>query len=481
MSITRRSFVSSAAAGVAGGLVAATSSDGAAVTDGSASRPNQQTAASRNRVLGANDRIRIGAIGVGGMGRSHLNNFQQHDDVQIVTVCDVWDVNRRRAQRMTERQAGGAATVESDFRKVIDRQDLDAVIVATVDHWHAIPMILACQSGKDVYVEKPISHNVAEGRAMVNAARKFDRVVQVGTQQRSGLHFQEAMKVVQSGTLGKIHRVHSWNVGNQSPAGLGKPADVPVPQGLDWDMWLGPAPQVAFNPNRFIFNFRWFWDYAGGMMTDWGVHLLDLALWGMKATAPKTVYAVGGNFVLEDNRQTPDTIDAVYEFPGFICTYSNRTGNAYHGAGRGYGIEFYGTNGTLFLDRSGFEVIPETGGTAKAPTPAYLSEQEPTLPPWKREWARPNQARTTAMRAGQSDQNLSHIRNFLDCMRSRQRPISDIEVAHHSTAMCLLGNVSYRTGHKLTWDATKEECVDDPKANALLTREYREPYTLPKI
>ena len=467
MSITRRSFVSSAA-GVAGGLVTG--------------RPAMsQTAGSRQGVAGANDRIRLGFIGVGGMGRSHLNNFQQHDDVQVVTVCDVWEVNRLRAQKMTERQKTGLATVEADFRRVIDRKDLDAVVVATSDHWHAIPMILACQSGKDVYVEKPISHNLKEGRVMVDAARKYDRVVQVGTQQRSGLHFQEAIKVVQSGTLGKIHRIHAWNVGNNAPAGLGRPADGPPPAGVDWDVYLGPAPKVPFNPNRFIFQFRWFWDYAGGMMTDWGIHLLDLALWGMKQTAPRTVYAVGGNFVLDDNRETPDTIDAVYEFPGFICTYSNRTGNAYHGAGKGYGIEFYGTDATLFLDRSGFEVIPETGGTKRAPTPQYLSEQEQVLPPWKRQWSGPSQAHVPGMRAGTSDQNLSHIRNFLDCMRSRQRPNSDIELGHLSTAMCLLGNVSYRTGHKLTFDAAKEECVDDPKANALLTREYRAPYTLPTI
>ncbi|MCC6164278.1 MAG: Gfo/Idh/MocA family oxidoreductase [Acidobacteria bacterium] len=468
MSISRRSFVSSAAAGVAGGLVAGTP-------------VLAQTAASRQRVLGANDRIRIGSIGVGGMGRSHLNNFQQHDDVQIVTVCDVWDVNRRRAQRMTEKQTGGAASMEADYRRVIDRQDLDAVIVATVDHWHAIPMMLACQSGKDVYVEKPISHNVTEGRAMVAAARKFDRVVQVGTQQRSGLHFQEAIRIVQSGALGTIHRIHAWNVGNQAPAGLGRPANGAPPAGLDWDAWLGPAPVVPFNANRFIFQFRWFWDYAGGMMTDWGVHLLDLALWGMQQRAPKTVYAVGGNFVLDDNRETPDTIDAIYEFPGFVCTYSNRSGNAYNGANRGYGVEFYGTDATLFLDRSGFEVIPETAGTQKVPTPSYLSEQQPSLPVWKREWAGASRARTAAVRAPSSDQNLSHIRNFLDCMRSRQRPNSDVELGHLSTAMCLLGNVAYRTGRKLTWDADKELCVDDAAANALLTREYRAPYTLPQV
>ena len=468
MSISRRTFVSSAAAGVAGGLV-------------SAPPAVAQSAASRSRVVGANDRIRLGFIGVGGMGRSHLNNFQQHDDVQVVTVCDVWDVNRRRAQRMTERQSTGAASMESDYRRVVDRTDIDAVVVATVDHWHAIPMILACQAGKDVYVEKPISHNVKEGRAMVAAARKFDRVVQVGTQQRSGAHFQEAIRIVQSGALGRVHRIHAWNVGNQSPAGLGRPADAPVPAGLDWDTWLGPAPVVPFNPNRFIFQFRWFWDYAGGMMTDWGIHLLDLALWGLQQKAPKTVYAVGGNFVLDDNRETPDTIDAIYEFPGVICTYSNRSGNAYHGAGRGYGIEFYGTDATLFLDRGGFDVIPETGGTTTAPTPSFLSEQAPTVPVWKRTWNGPAKARAAGMRAPTSDQNLSHIRNFLDCMRSRQRPNSDIEIGHLSTTMCLLGNVAYRTGHKLTWDAEREECTGDAAATALLAREYRAPFTLPTI
>ena len=475
MPITRRSFVSSAAAGVAGGLVASPAHAGT----GPAGR--SQTATSRNSILGANDRVRVGFIGVGGMGRSHLNNFQQHDDVQAVTVCDLWEVNRLRAQRMTERQRAGAATVETDFRRVIDRKDLDAVVVATSDHWHAIPMILACQSGKDVYVEKPISHNVKEGRAMVEAARKYDRVVQVGTQQRSGLHFQKAIEIVQAGTLGTLHRIHTWNVGNNAPAGLGRVPDGAPPAGIDWDVYLGPAPKVPFNANRFIFNFRWFWDYAGGMMTDWGVHLLDLALWALQQDGPKTVYAVGGNFVLDDNRETPDTIDAVYEFPGVICTYSNRTGNSYNGAGKGYGIEFYGTDATLFLDRAGFEVIPEFGGTRTAPKPQYLSEQDPVLPAWKREWSPPSAGHVMGMRAGQSDQNLSHIRNFLDCLRSRKRPASDIEIAHRSTAMCLLGNVSYRTGHKLTWDAAKEQCVDDPKANALLTREYRAPYTLPTV
>jgi predicted dehydrogenase len=234
---------------------------------------------------------------------------------------------------------------------------------------------------------------------------------------------------------------------------------------------------VPFDPNRFIFTFRWFWDYAGGMMTDWGVHLLDIVLWAMNEQAPRKVSAAGGNFVLDDGRETPDTIDVLYEFDSFICTYANRTGNAYHSAGRGYGIEFYGTDGTLFVDRGGFELIPETGGRREAPTPPFLAEQQEQPRPWERPWSA-NPARTAAVRAPTSDQNLSHIRNFLDCVRSRQRPVSDIEIAHRSTAMCMLGNIAYRTGHKLVWDAAREECVGDPAANALLSREYRAPWSL---
>jgi predicted dehydrogenase len=487
MSISRRKFVSSSAAGLAGGLVAGTTAAGSAAgdptggasttgADTSARRPAQSAQSQRN-VAGANDRVRVAFVGVGGMGRGHLNNFVQMDDVQVVTVCDLWEVNRERARRMSERQRTGAATAEQDFRRVVERQDIDAVVVATTDHWHAIPLVMACRAGKDVYVEKPLSHTVREGRAMVQAARDHNRVVQVGTQQRSGLHFQEAVRIVQSGVLGNIHRIATWNYGNEAPMGIGPQPDGTAPAGLDWDFYLGPAPLVPYNPNRFLFTFRWFWDYAGGMMTDWGVHLLDIVLWAMQEDGPKSVSAAGGHFVLKDGRETPDTIDVLYEFDSFICTYANRTGNAYHPSGRGYGIEFYGTDGTLFVDRGGFELVPETGGRTDAPRPPVIAEQDEPPKAWERTWSA-NSARIQGVRGPTSDQNLSHIRNFLDCMRSRQRPISDVELAHRSTAMCMLGNISYRTGHKITWDTAREECVGDAEANALLGREYRAPWKL---
>ena len=232
--------------------------------------------------------------------------------------------------------------------------------------------VMACQAGKDVYVEKPTSVAIGEGRRMVEAARKYSRIVQVGTQQRSATHFQKAVELVRSGRLGQISMVRCWNVGNTAPEGIGNPPDSDPPADLDWDFWLGPAPKVPFNPNRFgVFPdvwsyFRYFWDYAGGMMTDWGVHLIDIVQWAMNVDAPQSVSTAGGKFALTDNRDTPDTILATYRYPGFIMTYENRSANGRQINAHGYGIEFYGTNGTLFVDRSGYDLAPEqqrrTGG-----------------------------------------------------------------------------------------------------------------------
>ena len=243
-------------------------------------------------------------------------------------MCDVYGANLAKAAALAPK----AAQVK-DFRAVLDDKDIDAVIIGTPDHWHALMTVMACQAGKDVYVEKPTSVAIAEGRKMVEAARKYNRVVQVGTQQRSAKHFQQAAKLVQDGGIGKVAAVRCWNVGNQSPDGIGNPPDGEPPADLDWDLWLGPAPKRPFNANRFgvvptnFSYFRWFWDYAGGMMTDWGVHLIDIVQMAMKVDAPTSVSAVGGKFCLTDNRETPDTILASYQYPGFVMTYENRTTN----------------------------------------------------------------------------------------------------------------------------------------------------------
>ena len=302
MRMDRRRFVSTAAVGIVGASVSVRGSG--------------------QGVQGANDRITVGLIGCGGMGRSNLQNFMRMPDVQVVAVCDVYEFNRNRALKMTEGQKGaGPVAAVDDFRRVLDRKDIDAVIVATPDHWHAIPTILACEAGKDVYVEKPLSHNVVEGRKMVEAVEKHKRVLQMGTQQRSGAHFQEAVKLVRDG---RSARSPAWRRGTTATSRRTAAATTrtrPRRRASTGTSTSGPAPKVPFNTNRFIWNFRWFWDYAGGMMTDWGVHLIDIAHWAMDVTAPLSVTAAGGKYVIQDNRDTPDTIQAVYEYPGFVLTY----------------------------------------------------------------------------------------------------------------------------------------------------------------
>jgi predicted dehydrogenase len=438
----RREFVKWSAAGVIAGRVALPS-----------------TGVRRDeRIRGANERVRVALIGAGRQGVSNLGNAIKQPETEVVAVCDVYEPNLAKGLAA----AAGAKPV-ADFRRVLDNRDIDAVIIATPDHWHPIQTILACEAGKDVYVEKPIGVAVAEGRAMVDAARRHKRVVQTGTQQRSGLHFQQAAELVKSGRIGKVTQVRTWNFGNESPEGIGNPPDAAPPKELDWDMWLGPAPMRPFNPNRFgVFpdrwsSFRWFWDYAGGMMTDWGVHWLDIVQLVMGVDAPRFVSASGGKFVLDDNRETPDTILATFQYPGFICTYENRVAN---GApllnGKTNGITFHGTDGTLFVDRQGLEIFPETRKSG-----------ETTID------------RTQALKVENSNQHhLDHMKNFIDCVRSRNTPVADIEIGHRSTTTALLGNIAYRTGRRIEWDGARERIVGDAKASEQLARAYRRPWKL---
>jgi len=411
------------------------------------------------RTGGANERVVVGVIGTGRQGLDDLQDFAKQPDVEIAAVCDVY---RPNLDKGLEAAGGKAVKASKDFREILDRKDIDAVIVGTPDHWHALPTVLACQAGKDVYVEKPIATTIEEGRRMVEAARKYNRVVQVGTQQRSGVHFQRAVQLVQDGFIGKVSFVRTWNYENRYPEGIGHPPDSEPPADLDWDLWLGPAPRVPFNSNRFGVGDRWstfryFWDYAGGLMTDWGVHLLDIVQWAMKVEGPRVVTASGGRFYLQDNADTPDTLQVTFEYPGFICTYENRWDNGNSMYGKSYGIEFHGTDGTLFVDRGGFEVRPE-----------------------KRSSGKKQVARTASMQMDSvNDEHFDHVRNFLDCVKSRQRPISDIEIGHRSTSVCLLGNIAYRSMERIVWDAAAQRLTQaGPEARKLLSRDYRAPWKL---
>jgi len=393
--------------------------------------------------IGANDRIVMGIIGCGGMGSADLQYFRANPEVEFAAVCDV---DHNRLEEAVDK-AGGKATPYSDFRKLLERKDIDAVIVATPDHWHALPTILACETGKDVYVEKPLATSIGEGRAMVNAARRYGRVVQTGTQQRSGAHFQRAVELVRSGHIGKVTLCRAWNVDNELPDGIGNPPDCSPPPELDYDMWLGPAPERPYNPNRSHYHFRFFWDYAGGKITDWGTHLIDILHWGMGVDAPLAVSASGGKYVIPDNRETPDTMEAVFDCPGFTLVYSYRGANGYPMDGHDYGMQFHGTKGTLFIDRSGFKVTPD-------------------------------EDQCEAISSGGSPQNEPNVRNFLDCVKSRARPTCDVEITHRSTTASHLGNIALLTGRKIHWDRDNERIINDEDANRLLCKPYRAPWHL---
>jgi predicted dehydrogenase len=422
--------------------------------------PVVQTTTSKRRVIGANDRVRVGVIGTGRQGTGDMRGHQRLEDVEIAAVCDVFATNLNKAGEL----AAGAAR-HADFRKVLDDPSIDAVVIATPDHWHALITVMACQAGKDFYVEKPTSVAIAEGRAMVQAARKYQRIVQVGTQQRSQPHFQKAAELVRSGAIGDVTLVRCWNVGNAPPQGIGNPPDGAPPEGLDWDMWLGPAKKVPFNPNRFGVvpdawsHFRWFWDYAGGMMTDWGVHLIDIVHLAMNVEAPLSVSTIGGKFHLTDNRETPDTIVATFQYPDFVMTYENRVCNSQPMNGRFYGIEFHGTTATRFVDRERFEVRPE---------PAPSNRPQDAVRP------------ETKTEAAAADGSFpSHQRNFIDCVKSRKAPICDIEIGHRSSSTAILGNMALRSGQTVVWDAKTERVTNaNVKAQGLVARAYRAPWKL---
>ena len=413
-----------------------------------------------SRAQDRSDKIRLGVIGCGRRGRNNLRSvLKLADDIEVVALSEVFKPNLERTLAMVP-----DARVYPDFRDLIADESIDAVLVATPDHWHAYMTVEACKAGKDVYVEKPVSVTIHEGQMMVKAARKYGRVVQVGTQQRSGKHFAEAKDIVQSGRLGTISFVRTWNYGNLYPEGIGQPPDSNPPADLDWDMWLGPAPERPFNKNRFGVNpyqyahFRWFWDYAGGMMTDWGVHLLDIVLWAMAEPGPRSICTYGGKYALTDNRETPDTILACYEFPTFACTYENRVANAYSGGLPGYGILFHGTEGTLYVNRGYWEITPETR-RYREPKPRVEQRME----------ASKGNARNPS--------TDDHWRDFIAAIRDRSRPVCDIEAGHKSTAMALLGNVSLRSRQRVDWDPVAET-TDNKEAQTYLASDYRDPWKL---
>ncbi|HNR30448.1 MAG TPA: Gfo/Idh/MocA family oxidoreductase [Candidatus Hydrogenedentes bacterium] len=394
--------------------------------------------------VGPNEQVGIAVIGNGGMGTRHIEALAVNDQCRLVAVCDVAKSRYMNAidkvKELSDQQPSGY----QDFRRVLDRPDVDAVFVVTPDHWHPLLTILACQAGKDVYVEKPVCTTIEEGRAMVNAARRYGRVVQAGTQQRSMPVFQKAVELVHSGRLGRVMTASAWVGVNDW--GVGETPQDP-PEGLDWDLWLGPAPWAPYSPERFGGFMGWH-DYArGGQLTNWGVHLMDIVHWGIRADRPLSVQALGGSYRRAPGADNYETIEALFEYPGCNVTWEQRHQNT-HGD-KGYGISFHGTDGVLFVDRGTFKVRPADLGIEE-----YVGEPE-------KSWANP-----------------PHHNNFFECVRTRGTPAADIEQGFRSTAAVLLAGIALKVRRRLEWDGKAERFLNDEQANRHLARAYRAPWHL---
>jgi predicted dehydrogenase len=429
------------------------------------------TALNSLRVMGASDRVRLGFIGPGNRGDQVLDGFLSQQDCEVVAVCDLYQPYMDFASR----KIGKNPRQFKDYRKMLDLKDVDAVVIATPDHWHALQTIHAFQAGKDVYVEKPLSLRVAEGRKMVESARRQNRVTQVGLMRHSAPLCKEAVEIIRGGGIGKVTSIRSFHIENEWPKGIGNPADENPPADFDWDAWLGPAPKVPYNRNRAFYRFRWFYDYSGGQVTNYGAHYLDFVQWALGDDAPLAVTAMGGKLAVEDNREIPDTLEALWTYPGgTLVTFSQFNANGAPADRRSSIIELRGTKGTLYITWSGYEIVPEEITDDEIPARSPLQRASDS------KYARDRKAVIPPRKAEERDSTALHARNFLDCVRSRAKCNCDIETGHRSTSATLIANIAHQTKSYLEWSAETERFTNNDRANALLNYQYRAPYSLPE-
>ena len=428
------------------------------------------TALSYGRVLGANDRVGVGFIGFGLIGAQHVYDFSHQDDANLVALAETYEPRLQQGVETCNKTSGGRTRPYKDFRRLLEDRDVDAVVVSLPDHWHAMATMLACAAGKDVYCEKPMTLFVREGRWMVDVARKNKRIVQVGTQQRAGKHYQAARELIRQGYIGKVVSVRMGTSRNIMP-GFGTPEGA-QPADFNYDMWLGPAPAHKYEPHRGLYHFRWFWDYSGGQMTNLGAHEIDILQWFLDVPGPKAVTSSGGRFALQDDGETPDVQDALYEYDGFTSIWSEREVSA--GRRVGTGTEFFGTRGSLVINRAGYELFPDTKVPPSNAVPVFRGQPEGGP---KRVTVEPELWMQPGKMAGSSDEQFDlHVRGFLECVKTRKRPIADAEDGHRTATACHLANISLRTGRKIRWDAASEQIIGDSEATKMLERPYRKPW-----
>ena len=434
-------------------------------------------ATSRFPILGANDRINVGIVGLGGRGADHVESYASLDaDARIAALCDVNQSARERAVALVRKLKGYDAKEYSDMRALFDSKDVDAVSLPLPNHWHALATIWACQAGKDVYVEKPACHNIFEGRQMVSAARKYNRMVQVGSQSRSDANVMRAIEVLQEGAIGQIY--HARGLCFRRRFSIGHTPDMRVPPGLDWDRFLGPAQWKPYSKNKFAYNWHWFWDTGNGDIGNQGVHQMDICAWGLGRTGwPLSVSSSGGKFVWKDDQETPNTQQSALDFGDAQITFDVRNlPTPPEGLGGLHGPNFVGN---IFFGDAGFMVVDHTGFQVIKSTAANISG-EAALGSGAGDAEKYEKVMDEKPREG--DSTAAHMKNFFDAIRARDHKLlhADVEIGTRSAALCHLSNISYRVGHGLRMAQSTGRFLGDDEANALLTRNYREPYVVPR-
>ena len=406
-------------------------------------------AATRARVAAA-DKVNVGMIGVGGRGRGLLGVYASLPDVNVTHLCDADQASLERADQVIAKAGARKPQTTNDMRYLLDDKEVDAVVVATPDHWHAPATILACDAGKDVYVEKPASHNIREGRLMVDAARRNRRIVQVGTQSRSRPSTLKAMEIVKSGQIGEVIMAKAWDV--QLRDDIGHKENSPVPDGVDYDTWLGPAPWIPFNENRFHYKWHWHWHFGTGDAGNDGAHQIDIARWALGVDYPKSAKGMGGKIFFEDDQQTPDTMNVTFDYGGKALIWEMRIWNPYGMDGQENGVAVYGSEATIQIGR------------------------------WDRRWGYKlfDRAGKLVEHNDADDEADDHMRNFIDCIRTRKLPNADVSIGHLSALHCHLANIVARTGRNVDFDQESEQAINDEEANLHVSRRYRTHWSTPK-